>query len=74
MSASRQDVLVDQLKALKLETKIYRSTFEPEDKVIVLVFFPDKVLNNEAEAQGLKIQLQDKYQTLPFKDAGRQQY
>ena len=48
-SASRCNVLTDQLKALSLQYKIYKSTFEPETKVIVLVFFSDKVLNKEAE-------------------------
>ena len=54
--------------------KEYKYTFEPEDKVLVLVFFDDSTLNKEAEEQNLMIQLQDKYQTLPFKDAGRSLY
>jgi len=44
----------------------YRHSLYPEEKVLVLVFFTDHILNKEAEAQGLRIQLQDKYQTLPF--------
>jgi len=44
----------------------YRHSLYPEEKVMVLVFFTDRILNKEAEAQGLRIQLQDKYQTLPF--------
>ena len=35
----------------------YRYTFEPEEKVLVLVFFNDETLNKEAEDQGLMIQL-----------------
>ena len=58
--ASRVDVLIDQFKSLKLDKKdkdyrIYRHTFFPEKKVIVLVFFTDKLLNREAEQQELKI-------------------
>ena len=40
----------------------------------MLVFFTDQLLNREAERQELMIQLQDKYQTLQFRDAGRSQY
>ena len=54
--------------------RIFRHTFFPEKKVIVLVFFTDQLLNREAERQELMIQLQDKYQTLQFRDAGRSQY
>lgn len=73
-SAMRKDVLLEQLECLELEFEVYRSTFEPEEKVLVLVFFADSHLNKAAEEQRLKIQLQDKYQTLRFKDAGRTQY
>ena len=68
--------MYDQLDNLGLskESKEYRLTSDCEEKVLVLVFFTDEALNKEAENQKLKIQLQDKYQTLEFKDAGRQQY
>ena len=73
-AADRKQVLYDQLDALDLKTCEYRRTTDPLEQVLILVFFTDKKLNKEAEDQGLKIQLQDRYQTLKFKDAGRQQY
>lgn len=68
--------MYDQLDNLGLskKSKEYRLTSDCDEKVLVLVFFTDEALNKEAENQKLKIQLQDKYQTLEFKDAGRQQY
>ena len=78
-NASRVDVLIDQFESLKLgeygqDYRIFKHTFYPEKKVIVLVFFNDQILNKEAERQKLRIQLQDRYQTLMFRDAGRSQY
>ena len=40
-SARRYEVLIDQLKCLGLEYKVYKSAIDPENKVIVLVFFDD---------------------------------
>ena len=59
--ANRCDVLIDQFKSLKLDNsdpnridyRIFRHTLDPENKVIVLVFFNDEILNKEAERQGL---------------------
>ena len=42
--------------------------------MIVCVYFSDNILNKTAEDQELLIQLQDKFQNIPFKDAGRTQY
>lgn len=42
-------------KRLMIEHVIYKYSFEPESKVIVLVFFDDHILNKEAEDEKLKI-------------------
>ena len=78
-SAKRVKVLIEQFTSLGLEEKdggykIFKHSQFPDTKVIVLVFFNDKLLNEEAENQELMIQLQDKYQTLQYRDAGRTQY
>jgi hypothetical protein len=48
-------VLFDQLRSLNIDYKEYRYTFNPETKVLVLVFFDDETLNKEAEELRLKI-------------------
>ena len=44
----------------------YRKSDAPDTTVLVLVFFSDRILNLKAEELGMRVQLQDKYQTLPF--------
>jgi len=38
-----------------IEHVIYKYSLDPEQKVIVLVFFDDHILNKEAEDEKLKI-------------------
>lgn len=35
--------------------EIYRDSFDPKERVLVMVFFTDEILNKEAEALGLMI-------------------
>ena len=60
--------------APNLKWKTFKHSQDPEKKMVVLVSFSDLILNKAAEEQGLLIQLQDKYQNLPFMEAGRTQY
>ena len=61
-SSKRCKVLLDQLECLELDDyRIYKDTNDPEERVIILVFFYDKILNRKAEDMGLQIQVQDKF-------------
>ena len=44
----------------------YRESRAPEATTLVLVYFSDRILNRKAEEIGMRVHLQDKYQTLPF--------
>ena len=48
-------VLEDQLQALGLEYKIYRYSQNPEQECVVLVYFKDDVLNEEAENSKFRV-------------------
>jgi len=71
---NRVFVLEDQLQALCLDYKIYRYSQKPEEECVVLVYFSDDVLNEEAENSRFRVQLQDKYQSLEFSAAGKAQF
>lgn len=73
-NSNRCYVLTDQLEALGLSYKTFKHSREPTKKTMVLVYFTDKLLNKQAEKDGLRISLQDMSQTLPFKDAGSSQF
>ena len=49
-----------------LAYKVYRHSAAPETSTLVLVYFSDRILNLKAEEIGMRVHLQDKYQTLPF--------
>ena len=49
-----------------LAYKEYRKSDAPETRTLVLVYFSDRILNLKAEEVGMRVHLQDKYQTLPF--------
>ena len=49
-----------------LDYREYKHSQDPENKGLILVYFSDRILNLKAEELGMRVQLQDKYQTLPF--------
>ena len=56
----------NEVPARFLAFKEYRRSDAPETRSLVLVYFSDRILNLKAEEIGMRVHLQDKYQTLPF--------
>lgn len=71
-------VLTDQLDCLgedgNLRYRVFRHSLDPNNKCLVLVYFDDSLLNKTAEEHGMKIKLQDKPQSLPFAEAGKNHF
>ena len=55
-----------------IDVKIFNDvSSHDEGDLLMLIYFSDELLNQEAEQIGLRVQLVDKYETLPFEMIGQ---